>query len=724
MSSFNWAKALRVRGMRARAGATAAVVASMAMFSQAGVAASVPWMPSVTARHAIEVLVDDGGLGLTTSQWPLPRDAVQRALDALPAQLPPALADARALVQAELRAQQSALGGLTVRQRQDALSGFGDDTTPGSSLRLRSGELDGPHLAMQVGGRLDPVADSGANRATARLDDTAVAVDAFGVQAQAWAHRSWWGVGWQSALPLSNNAPALNGVGLQRASVLPSESPWLSWLGPWNAEFFLARTVGEAPGLGSNPLLSGMRITARPFSHVEIGLTSMEQFGGQGHAETLGSFGRAVVAHNANEQDPSQSNTKDSGNGLAGYDIRVRCPDAVRCAFYGQAMGEDTRKHLPYQFMSLLGTEIWSADGVTRMYFEAAEVSCRRGLHSGTQSECAYRNHEYPGGYTSGGRWLGSSAGADARLVTVGWLNSEWDSAVRLDFGRVGSRIGRFDLPSDPVNSTGQLLAVSVRRGWHFGSLSVTPEFDWNHVSGPNGVHVESRAGIEMSMAVDDLGRLSPRMFAERLGAMSPTTDRLLTAAALIGGAALLDRPAASYVNAHHNEPVLKILRDGGSALPYVGFGLAGAAWLARNGTRDGDVALASVEAGLTSVALAEAIKFGVDRSRPSEGRGAADFGHEKRSDSSFPSVHSTLAWAVVTPIAQRYDAPWLYGVAALTNAARVAGRHHWLSDTVAGGVLGYVVGDWFGKRADAADGTSTTVTLVPHGAVMSMVFR
>jgi len=199
----------------------------------------------MSARQAIEVLVDDGGLPLTVSQWPLPRDAVQKALDALPADLPPALAAARAQVQAELRAQQASRIGLTVREHADALPGFGDDSTPGSSLQLRSGELDGPHLAMQVGGRLDPVADSGRSGTTARLDDSAVAVEAFGVQAQAWAHRSWWGPGWQSALPLSNNAPALDGIGFQRATVLPSESPWLSWLGPWNTDFFLARTEGE-----------------------------------------------------------------------------------------------------------------------------------------------------------------------------------------------------------------------------------------------------------------------------------------------------------------------------------------------------------------------------------------------------------------------------------------------------------------------------------------------
>ena len=82
--------------------------------------------------------------------------------------------------------------------------------------------------------------------------------------------------------------------------------------------------------------------------------------------------------------------------------------------------------------------------------------------------------------------------------------------------------------------------------------------------------------------------------------------------------------------------------------------------------------------------------------------------------------MHTALAWGVVTPIAQYYDAPWLYGVAALTNFGRVVGRDHWLSDTVAGSVLGYVVGDWFRRRAD----TGTTVMLMPHGIAMSMKFQ
>jgi hypothetical protein len=55
-----------------------------------------------------------------------------------------------------------------------------------------------------------------------------------------------------------------------------------------------------------------------------------------------------------------------------------------------------------------------------------------------------------------------------------------------------------------------------------------------------------------------------------------------------------------------------------------------------------------------------------------------------------------------VTPYAKEFDMPWLYGVAALTNAAAVGSREHWVSDTVAGSVLGYALGHlaWEARRA------------------------
>jgi membrane-associated phospholipid phosphatase len=723
---INPAQARPSRSARARRAMHCAAWALLAGPAVA-MAASVPWTPSIAGRHAIELLVDDAGLALTVTQWPLPRDAVQQAIDALPADLSPSLEAARDQVRAELRRQRLSQATITLREHEDAVPGFGDDATPGSSLELRTAELDGPHLAMQLGGRLDPAGNPASSGARARLDDSAVAIDAYGVQLQAWAHRSWWGPGWQSALPLSNNAPALNGIGLQRASASASESPWLSWLGPWSVDFFLARSEGPERGAGAKPLISGTRFTMRPFSNLELGVTRMVQFGGSGRQETLNGFLNALRGVHENADTPSLR-ALDSGNGLAGYDARLRCPAGLRCAVYGQFIGEDEAGYLPSKYLNLGGAEFWSADGGDRFYVEASELACRVSLSNAPIRGCAYRNYAFPYGYASDDRWLGASVGPDSRLLTFGWIDAVWESSLRIDLGRVGSRIGTFDAQSDGSTAAGRLLGLSARRTFHWGPARLTPEFDWNRVATTVGVHVESRIGVEMSVALDDLGAASPSHFGEMLSLSragnSSATTKLLAATALVGGAALLDRAGGNYARGHRSDPGVRVLRDAGAGLPFVEFGLAGAAWLVQRGSPQGDIAFASLESGLAAVAIAEATKLAVDRSRPSNNRGAADFGHEKRSASSFPSIHSALAWGVVTPIAQKYDAPWLYGVAALTNYSRVAGRQHWLSDTVAGSVLGYVVGDWFASGLPKADGTSSTVTLVPHGVTMSMTFR
>jgi len=689
--------------------------------------ASVPWMPSIDARDAIELLVDSVGLQLTTSQWPLPRDAVQQALDALAVSLPPAQSAARDRVQAELRAQRGARLAVTTRGHADALPGFGDDATPGSSLALRSGELDGPHLALQVGGRLEAASDPAVSGRKVRLDDSAVAVDALGVQAQIWAHRSWWGPGWQNALALSNNTPALDGIGLQRASAARSASPWLSWLGPWSAEFFVARSEGQAQAPGSNPLISGARITFRPLSFLELGVTRMSQWGGYGRRETLGAFAEEMLGRHQNA-DTTQKQAIDPGNGLAGYDLRARCPAGLRCTVYGQFIGEDEAGGLPTKFLTMLGGEAWSADGRDRFFVEAVETGCRNSWTEASLRGCAYRNYAYPGGYTSNQRWLGASVGPDSRLLTLGWMDADWNSVLRLDLGRVGAQVGTYSPQVFSLASSPRLLGVSARRSFDWGASRFTPEFDWMRLSGPGGVHVEPRVGLEMSVALDDLGPVAPRHFGDMLSLAPgrPAVQGLAVAAALIGGAALFDRAADRFAVEHQHDPATKALRSAGDLLPYAGLGLAGVAWLALDDPTQRNVALTSVESGLAAVALTEATRYAVDRSRPSQGRGAFDFGHERRSDSSFPSAHAALAWGVLTPVARQYDAPWLYGVAALTNFARVAGRDHWLSDTVAGSVLGYVVGDWFWRRSDAARGaaTTTSVMLMPHGVALSTSFR
>ena len=147
--------------------------------------------------------------------------------------------------------------------------------------------------------------------------------------------------------------------------------------------------------------------------------------------------------------------------------------------------------------------------------------------------------------------------------------------------------------------------------------------------------------------------------------------------------------------------------------------------WLTQRGSPQGDVAFDAVEAGLSAFAFAEVGKLVVDRARPEAGLGPASFGVQKhRTGSSFPSVQSALAWAVLPPYAEHYRHPWLYGAAALTGAARVMGRHHWVSDTVGGALLGYWIGDYLYQHGrTASDRPQPRVAITPQSLVLSLPF-
>lgn len=203
-----------------------------------------------------------------------------------------------------------------------------------------------------------------------------------------------------------------------------------------------------------------------------------------------------------------------------------------------------------------------------------------------------------------------------------------------------------------------------------------------------------------------------------------PPAARLASTVALVGAGVLLDRSADRWAVGHHRNAAVRVLRAVGDDAPIAMAALAGGDALFRPDSDDGRVARQAIKAGMAAATIVELTKISVDRSRPSFGRGASDFRHEKRADSSFPSFHTAVAWSVITPYAEYYDAPWLYGVAALTNFSRVAGRDHWFSDTVAGAAIGWWMGDLFHSRSQANGPSTASVFIVPHGLVVTAVFR
>ena len=186
----------------------------------------------------------------------------------------------------------------------------------------------------------------------------------------------------------------------------------------------------------------------------------------------------------------------------------------------------------------------------------------------------------------------------------------------------------------------------------------------------------------------------------EQSASATPSAPEWMKATALVGGvvlaSALSDKPVDRFVKKHQNSTSFRNWDKLGKAMPFALVGAAGAAF-AFGDERLQNIGLISMQSVAAATGLAVVGKYAIGRARPGEERGPwTSVGDGRnRSDASFPSGHSAIAFAAVTPFAKEYDAPWLYSVAALGSAGRVAGRKHWVSDTVAGGILGYAVGSW-----------------------------
>ena len=406
--------------------------------------------------------------------------------------------------------------------------------------------------------------------------------------------------------------------------------------------------------------------------------------------------------------DTTSEQPLDPANEMAGFDFRLRCPTGLRCAGYMQLIGEDRAGLWPSRYLGLYGVETWSADGRERWFAEYAEPGCHTPIGKSGIKNCAYRNYAYPQGYTDAGRWMGAGAGPDSRVLTLGWLDTASETALRLNVGRIASRVGAFSPLVEDPSYGGRLIGISAQRNFSWGAATITPEVAWQHISAADGGRTDARIGAKLQMSLDApfaaaSGSLGGAMSSNNGTGWQP----LLVSTGLVLGAALLDRPIDDYVKNHGNNPSARALGHVGSAVPLAGIGLAGLSWALQRGNVQGDVAESAVLAGTAALVTSEAAKYVVDRSRPGDELGASHFGGGARRESSFPSAHSAVAWAVLTPYAKHYDAPWLYGLAALSNVGRVADRQHWVSDTVAGAALGYWMGDWFYRRSGAADADS-----------------
>jgi hypothetical protein len=168
---------------------------------------------------------------------------------------------------------------------------------------------------------------------------------------------------------------------------------------------------------------------------------------------------------------------------------------------------------------------------------------------------------------------------------------------------------------------------------------------------------------------------------------------------AVVGTALVIDRPLRDKMRHHTGDNILitQVERLGAQ----YSAGVVGSFYLAGVLTDDENtrqVAQDSIAASLiASGIITPSIKLITGRSRPRDEAGIYHFKPFSKGNSSFPSGHTTEAFALASVIANHYEEAWVsytsYSIASLVGLARTYHRAHFASDVVAGAMIGTLVG-------------------------------
>jgi membrane-associated phospholipid phosphatase len=182
-------------------------------------------------------------------------------------------------------------------------------------------------------------------------------------------------------------------------------------------------------------------------------------------------------------------------------------------------------------------------------------------------------------------------------------------------------------------------------------------------------------------------------------------SQQWLWAGATVGGLAamtFLDEPFSEFIERNHNHTTDQIsthLSKFGAEYSLVvlaGYYIGGQIFdspKARAVAQDG-IAASIIASGMITPTL----KLVFGRARHEAGEGAHDFDFFNTQADSFPSGHTTQAFAVASVVAAHYESIWVklsaYGAASLVGYSRIQKNKHWPTDVAAGALIGTLVGN------------------------------
>ena len=167
--------------------------------------------------------------------------------------------------------------------------------------------------------------------------------------------------------------------------------------------------------------------------------------------------------------------------------------------------------------------------------------------------------------------------------------------------------------------------------------------------------------------------------------------------------ASLADRGVKDWALRHQNSAFSRDVIKARDILPWPAFWFAAATSFPSPWANDklAHTSTVALGAGVLDSVETLALKAVIGRDRPGDSNSPYNFTPFNPrygliiGGSSFPSGHTSLTWALITPYARAYNMPWLYALGVASGAGRVMQNAHWFSDVVGGSLLGYFTARW-----------------------------
>lgn len=388
-----------------------------------------PWIGTTDPQlhYDLQILVDYGYLQASATTFPIPWKGVTNQLDQLNlAEMPSAVVTAARrlkhysiIFQSKPSRASVTLYGGTDRSRFASFDG-----QQGEKWRINTtAETRYKRLAAKISVNYE-------TRGETNFDQSYIAYQFGDFNLRVGSIDQWWGPAHSNSLVLSNNARPIPTLAFSRSTATVSDS-WLSFLGPW----YYTAQVGQLEDSRSVPeaKIWATRFTSQPISGLEVGLSWVAIWGGDGQPDRFSDFFK-VISFQKRCMDGSSDCLPESetriGSHLAGIDLKYTISAFEQpFSLYTQYIDEgESEEFNANNSASTFGISTYLANAKVYVEYSDTNVAC-----SETESDitnCFYESGTYSSGYRYYRRQLTESVNSEAKMWSLGYLRHFSDGDV------------------------------------------------------------------------------------------------------------------------------------------------------------------------------------------------------------------------------------------------------------------------------------------------------